>query len=202
LRDVDGKLVAPSLDDEEQTAVELQVQRLLLRAYLVAGCTIIAFRVKDIGSELKKMGLSQVGTATPTILPIFMVCFLLFLTLVLMNSTISTVWKGAASIVPPSFGLNCISTSYTVLTYAVASFVAVVLFRRLDASKSWQDGATWTRRFMSLFLIVLLAYVASWVALSTLLFPIMAPQGIEKLGAFSTFRSIPPAVARYSFAPG
>jgi hypothetical protein len=194
LRDVDAKLVAPSLDDEEQAAVESPVQRLLLRAYLVAACTIIAFRVKDIGSELKKMGFSQVGTATPTILPIFMVCFLLFLTLVLMNSTISTVWKGAASIVPPSFALNCISTSYTVLTYAVASFVAVVLFRKLDAGKSWQDGPTWTRRFMSFFLVALLAYIASWVALSILLFPIMAPQGIEKLGAFSTFRSIPPAV--------
>src|SRR5882724_11999898 len=90
LRDVDSKLIAQSLDDEEQAAVESQVQRLLLRAYLVAACTIIAYRVKDIGSALKRMGFSQVGTATPTILPIFMVCFLLFLTLVLMNSTIST----------------------------------------------------------------------------------------------------------------
>jgi hypothetical protein len=83
LRDVDAKLVAPSLDDEEPAAVESQVQRLLLRAYLVAACTIIAFRVKDIGSELKRMGFSQVGTAIP---PIFMVCFLLFLTLVLRNA--------------------------------------------------------------------------------------------------------------------
>jgi len=140
------------------------------------------------------MGFSQVGTATPTILPIFMVCFLLFLTLVLMNSTISTVWKGVASVVPPSFALNCISASYTVLTYAAASFVAVVLFRKLDAGKSWQDGPAWTGRFMSFFLVSLGAYIASWVALSILLFPIMAPQGMEKLGAFSTFRSIPPAV--------
>jgi hypothetical protein len=194
LRDLDAKLVAPLPDDEEQAAVESQVQRLLLRAYLVAACTIIAFRAKDIGSELKKMGFSQVGTATPTILPIFMVCFLLFLTLVLMNSTISTVWKGAASVVPPSFALNCISTSYTVLTYAVASFVAVVLFRKLDAGKSWQDGPAWTRRFMSFFLVSLGAYLASWITLSVLLFPIMAPQGMEKLGAFSTFGSIPPAV--------
>jgi hypothetical protein len=48
--------------------------------------------------------------------------------------------------------------------------------------------------FHVVLLVALLAYIASWVALSALLFPIMAAQGIEKLGAFSTFRSIPPAV--------
>jgi len=112
LRDVDAKLVASSLNDEEQAAVESQVQRLLLRAYLVAPCTIIAFRVKDIGSELKRMGFSQVGIATPTILPIFMVCCF-DAGAEEQHGTISTVWKGAVSIVPPSFALNCISTSYT-----------------------------------------------------------------------------------------
>jgi hypothetical protein len=195
LRELDNKLSDPSLDDEERTVLEAQVNRLLLRAYLVASCAIIAFRVRDVTSEVKKLGFAQVGASPPAIIPVLMVFFLLFLVMVLTNSTLSTLLGQAAdAVVPPGFALNCISTTYNVVIYAVASSIAIVLYRKLENRGAWHQGPIWARRFTSYFVVAFTAYLASWVLLSVLLFPILASQGLERLTAFSTFRSIPPAV--------
>ena len=54
LRDMDGKLQDTTLNDEERADLETQLQQLLLRAYLLAACAIMAFEVRDIPTEMRE----------------------------------------------------------------------------------------------------------------------------------------------------
>ena len=116
----------------------------------------------------------------------------LFFILLIGNSTLAAL--GRQDLVPPSFLLICLSTFYLVFSYGSAAFTGITLYRRLDERGRWQDNQQWASNFTSFFLIGFCAYLSSLLVLSLLLFPILAPQGIEKLINFSTFRSVSPAV--------
>lgn len=60
-----------------------------------------------------------------------------------------------------------------------------------DTGAIIRNGPAVSPRF---FPIGVCAYVSSLLVLSIMLFPILAPQGLDKLLNFSTFRSMPPAV--------
>jgi len=192
LRDVDGKLQATNLNDEERADLDAQLQQLLLRVYLLAACTIMAFEVRDIPSEMQEMGFAEIPASIPTLMPILMVFGLLFFVLIIGNSTLAAL--GFQELVPPSFLLICLSTFYLVSSYGVATFTAVTLYRRREHLGYWRDNPQWAGSFTGFFPIFVCAYVASLLLLSIMLFPILAPQGLDKLVNFSTFRSISPAV--------
>ena len=192
LRDVDGKLQDTTLNDEERADLETQLQQLLLRAYLLAACTIMAFEVRDIPTEMQEMGFAEIPAAIPTLMPILMVFGLLFFVLIIGNSTLAAL--GFQELVPPSFLLICLATFYLVFSYATATFVAITLYRRREHQGYWRDNPQWAGSFTAFFPIFVCAYLSSLLVLSIMLFPILAPQGLDKLVNFATFRSISPAV--------
>jgi len=192
LRDVDGKLQNSTLNDEERADLETQLQQLLLRAYLLAACTIMAFEVRDIPTEMKEMGFAEIPASIPTLMPILMVFGLLFFVLIIGSSTLAAL--GLQELVPPSFLLICLSTFYLVFSYGAAAFTAITLYRRREDQGYWRDNPQWAGNFTAFFLIGVCAYLSGLLVLSIMLFPILAPQGLEKLVNFATFRSISPAV--------
>ena len=192
LRDTDGKLQDTTLKDEERADLDTQLQQLLLRAYLLAACAIMAFEVRDIPSEMREMGFAEIPATIPTLLPILMVFGLLFFVLMISSSTLAAL--GLQELVPPSFLLICLSTFYLVFSYGAAAFTAITLYRRREDQGYWRDNPQWAGNFTAFFLIGVCAYLSSLLVLSIMLFPILAPQGLDKLVNFSTFRSISPAV--------
>src|SRR5271169_1154118 len=192
LRDMDGKLQDATLNDEERADLETQLQQLLLRAYLLAACTIMAFEVRDIPTEMREMGFAEIPASIPTLMPILMVFGLLFFVLIIGNSTLAAL--GFQELVPPSFLLICLSTFYLVSSYGTAAFTAITLYRRREHQGYWRDNPQWAGSFTAFFPIGVCAYLSSLLVLSIMLFPILAPQGLDKLVNFSTFRSISPAV--------
>ena len=192
LRDVDIKLQDATLKEEERADLDSQLQQLLLRAYLLAACTIMAFEVRDIPREMREIGFAKIPATIPTIMPILMVFGLLFFVLIIGNSTLAAL--GWQELVPPSFLLICLSTFYLVFSYGVAAFTAISLYRRAEDRENWQEDSQWASNLTSFFLIGFCAYGSSLLVLSVMLFPILAPQGLDKLVNFSTFRSISPAV--------
>jgi hypothetical protein len=192
LRDMDGKLQDTTLNDEERADLETQLQQLLLRAYLLAACAIMAFEVRDIPTEMREMGFAEIPASIPTLMPILMVSGLLFFVLIIGSSTLAAL--GFQELVPPSFLLICLSTFYLVLSYGTAAFTAITLYRRRERQGYWRDNPQWAGSFTTFFPIGVCAYLSSLLVLSIMLFPILAPQGLDKLVNFSTFRSISPAV--------
>ena len=192
LRDVDGKLQDTALNDEKRADLEAQLQQLLLRVYLLAACTIMAFEVRDIPTEMQEMGFAQIPATIPTLMPILMVFGLLFFVLIIGSSTLAAM--GLQEVIPPSFLLICLSTFYLVSSYATAAFTAITLYRRREHQGYWRDNPQWAGNFTACFAIGACAYLSSLLVLSIMLFPILAPQGLDKLLNFATFRSISPAV--------
>ena len=192
LRDVDGKLQDTTLNEEERADLDTQLQQLLLRVYLLAACTIMAFEVRDVPSEMQEMGFAEIPAAVPTIMPTLMVFGLLFFVLIIGNSTLAAL--GLQELVPPTFLLICLSTFYLVFSYGVAAFTAITLYRRREDQGYWRENRQWASDFTGFFLIGVGAYVSSLLVLSIMLFPILASQGLDKLVNFSTFRSISPAI--------
>jgi hypothetical protein len=192
LRDMDGKLQDTTLNDEERADLETQLQQLLLRAYLLAACTIMAFEVRDIPTEMREMGFAEIPASIPTLMPILMVFGLLFFVLIIGSSTLAAL--GFQELVPPSFLLICLSTFYLVFSYGTAAFTAITLYRRRERQGYWRDNPQWAGSFTAFFPIGVCAYLSSLLVLSIMLFPILAPQGLDKLVNFATFRSISPAV--------
>ncbi len=192
LRDMDGKLQDTTLNDEERADLDTQLQQLLLHAYLLAACTIMAFEVRDIPTEMREMGFAEIPANIPTLTPILMVFGLLFFVLIIGSSTLAAL--GFQELVPPSFLLICLSTFYLVASYGTAAFTAITLYRRWEDQGYWRDNPQWAGNFTAFFPIGVCAYLSSLLVLSIMLFPILAPQGLEKLVNFSTFRSISPAV--------
>jgi hypothetical protein len=192
LRDMDGKLQDTTLNDEERADLETQLQQLLLRAYLLAACAIMAFEVRDIPTEMREMGFAEIPASIPTLMPILMVFGLLFFVLIIGNSTLAAL--GFQELVPPSFLLICLSTFYLVSSYGTAAFTAITLYRRREHQGYWRDNPQWAGNFTAFFSIGVCAYLSSLLVLSIMLFPILAPQGLDKLVNFSTFRSISPAI--------
>jgi hypothetical protein len=192
LRDVDGKLQDTTLNDEERADLESQLQQLLLRAYLLVACAVMAFEVRDIPNEMREMGFAEIPASIPTLMPILMVFGSLFFALIIGNSTLAAL--GLQQLVPPSFLLICLSTFYLVSSYGTAAFTAITLYRRREHQGYWQDNPQWAGSFTAFFPIGVCAYLSSLLVLSILLFPILAPQGLEKLLNFATFRSISPVV--------
>ncbi|MBV8133625.1 MAG: hypothetical protein JO282_14110 [Alphaproteobacteria bacterium] len=192
LRDLDGKLQVATLSDEERADLETQLQQLLLRVYLLAACTIMAFEVRDIPTEMQEMGFAEIPATIPTLMPIMMVFGLLFFVLIIGNSTLAAL--GFQELVPPSFLLICLSTFYLVSSYGTATFTAITLYRRREHQGYWRNNPQWAGSFTAFFPIGVCAYVSSLLVLSIMLFPILAPQGLDKLVNFATFRSISPAV--------
>ena len=192
MRDVDSKLRDTTLNEEERADLDMQLQQLLLRAYLLAACTIMAFEVRDIPREMREIGFAKIPATVPTIMPILMVFGLLFFVLIIGNSTLSAL--GWQELVPPSFLLICLSTFYLVFSYGLAALTAISLYRRAEGRGNWKEDSQWASNFTSFFLIGFCAYVSSLLVLSIMLFPILAPQGLDKLANFTTFRSISPAV--------
>ncbi len=192
LRDMDGKLQDISLNDEERADLETQLQQLLLRAYLLAACAIMAFEVRDIPTEMREMGFAEIPASIPTLMPILMVFGLLFFVLIIGNSTLAAL--GFQELVAPSFLLICLSTFYLVSSYGTAAFTAITLYRRREHQGYWRDNPQWAGSFTTFFPIGVCAYLSSLLVLSIMLFPILAPQGLDKLVNFATFRSISPAI--------
>jgi len=192
LRDVDGKLQDTTLNDEERADLETQLQQLLLRSYLLVACTIMAFEVRDIPAEMQEMGFAEIPATIPTLMPILMVFGLLFFVLIIGSSTLAAL--GWQELVPPSFLLICLSTFYLVSSYGTAAFTAISLYRRREHQGYWRDNPQWAGNFTAFFPIGVCAYLSSLLVLAIMLFPILAPQGLEKLVNFATFRSISPAV--------
>jgi hypothetical protein len=112
--------------------------------------------------------------------------------LIIGNSTLAAL--GFQELVPPSFLLICLSTFYLVFSYGTAAFTAIALYRRREHQGYWRDNPQWAGSFTEFFPIGVCAYLSSLLVLSIMLFPILAPQGLDKLVNFSTFRSISPAV--------
>jgi hypothetical protein len=192
LRDMDGKLQDTTMNEEERADLETQLQQLLLRAYLLAACAIMAFEVRDIPTEMQEMGFAGIPASIPTLMPILMVFGLLFFVLIIGSSTLAAL--GLQELVPPSFLLICLSTFYLVSSYGTAAFTAITLYRRREHQGYWRENPQWAGSFTAFFPIGVCAYLSSLLVLSILLFPILAPQGLDKLVNFSTFRSISPAV--------
>jgi hypothetical protein len=88
LRDIDGKLQDNTLNEEERADLETQLQQLLLRAYLLVACAIMAFEVRDIPTEMQEMGFAGIPASVPTLMPILMVFGLLFFVLIIGSSTL------------------------------------------------------------------------------------------------------------------
>jgi hypothetical protein len=97
-------------------------------------------------------------------------------------------------LVAPSFLLICLSTFYLVFSYGTAAFTAITLYRRREQQGYWRDNPQWAGSFTTFFPIGVCAYLSSLLVLSIMLFPILAPQGLDKLVNFATFRSISPAI--------
>ena len=192
LRDVDGKLQDATLNDEERADLESQLQQLLLRTYLLVACAVMAFEVRDIPSEMREMGFAEIPASVPTLMPILTVFGLLFFVLVIGNSTLAAL--GLQQLVPPSFLLICLATFYLVFSYSTAAFTAISLYRRRENQGYWRANPQWAGSFTGFFPIGVCAYLSSLLVLSIMLFPILAPQGLDKLVNFSTFRSISPAI--------
>jgi hypothetical protein len=191
LRDVDGRLAATA-SPEERDALDAELQELLSRVYLLVACTILAARIRDIDGELRAIGFQLTVANAPTLLPVAMALSLLFLALVVGNETLLAIGgRWGAAVAPPSFSLNCLSTSYTAMTYGVSLLAAIGVYRSLDTEGGWRQD-TRENPINSYFLVTLAGYGAAWLLLNLLLFPILAAQGLDKLFAFSTFRSLSP----------
>jgi hypothetical protein len=159
----------------------------------LVACTILAARVRDIDGEMRAIGFQPPAADTPTLLPVAMALAVLFLALLLGNETLLAIGgKWGAAVAPPSFSLNCLGTSYTAMTYGLALLAAIGVYRSLESRGAWRRD-TPNSRISGYLLIALAGYGAAWLLLVVLLFPILASQGVDKLFAFTTLRSLSPA---------
>jgi hypothetical protein len=192
LRDLDARLAAAA-STEERSNLDEELQEFLSRAYLLAACTILAARIRDIDGEMRTIGFQPTMADTPTLLPVAMALSLLFLALLVGNETLLAIGgKWGEAVAPPSFSLNCLGTLYTAMTYGASLLAAIGVYRSLQERDAWRRG-TRDSQATSYFMVALAGYGAAWLLLTVLLFPIMAAQGLDNLFAFSTFRSLSPA---------
>jgi hypothetical protein len=191
LRDIDAQLIRTPAT--ERNDLEPELQEVLSRLYLLTACTMLASRIRDIDGEMREIGFQATLEEAPTLLPLAMALSLLFLVLLIANETLLSIggsWGEAVA--PPSFSLNCLSTFYTAITFGASLLAAIGVYRSWS-ERSAKHKSDLSRSLSLYFLAALFGYGAGWVVLTGVLFPILAPQGLDKLFAFSTFRALSPA---------
>jgi hypothetical protein len=196
LRDLDERLRITATE-EERAKYETDIQQLLRRACLLLACTLIVFRVRDINTEIGKIGFGMIGTDTRTIGPVLAGLCTLFLFLIIGDRTYTAMaGERGASIVDPRVIYDIWSTFNTVCAFAVAFWAGMTVCNKRKASGDLNRSSGWEKRLFSYFMILLAGYAASWAVLGTILFPTLSLQGgVERWIDFTLYRSIAPAVA-------
>jgi hypothetical protein len=129
LHDLDSALAAKgtaSLTEQELGKLDDDVRALSFRTYLLAACTISAFRVTDLSGELKNMGFlvrgAEVGLGGPTTV----IFSMLFIVLLVFYLVVGSLLRGSTiqSIMPFSFGLRCFAVAALVLSLGLSAYTA------------------------------------------------------------------------------